>query len=406
MFHSGDYVPHACSWADSKKVNKGAHQSAMGLVQLSNRLMLVPDGQTFEEMGMFGVAYARTPFGKVNANDSRNFWTIIFDSANFAGPVAYFLPEFWGLREKGNEAATAHLKDFSTVPLIGMTGPAWECQAMQSIVDGGVLKLSKMSFPYRNGRSVLWMGQRAHADSDIMDPLEKALASGKLDPSQLLANGHAPSCKHSQRPASFGNAATWGTSSVSAEHGDCVWSVTVANSSCPANGMCALPEYYQNQKPVNPSQASAALRSKRFPTEGNPDAAYDALNTSPPGGCRDSPGPAPQTLYCVKTVDSTWLAYRWYRFVDQPSMQQLHLSDVEKDFMQTRAETLHTMVPTAVSKWINGRHAEAEGMASVDSAAIATPPKGMEQGFVPIILYQGYKKPEGCGPSTAEDYVV
>jgi len=64
--------------------------------------------------------------------------------------------------------------------------------------------------------------------------------------------------------------------------------------------------------------------------------------------------------------------------------------------MQKRVETLHKMVSTPVSKWINNRKAEAEGMASVDPAAIATPPKGLEIGYVPIILYQGYKKPADC----------
>lgn len=398
LFHSGNYNPHACSWADSDKVNPN-HKSSMGLAQLSNRLMLFPDGQTMEEEGMLGVAYARTPFGKVSASDSRNFWTIVMDSANYAGPVAYFLPEFWSLRGKGREKETAHFKDFSTVPEIGMSSPAWECQAMQSYVDGGVLKLSKMSLPQHNGRTVLWMGQRAHPDSDIMDPLERALSTGKLDPSQLLANGVAPSsgsCNHKSRPISFGNAATWGTSSNKIESGDCVWSVQVANSSCPREGMCDLPQYYKSTKPINPSAASAALRKQRFPTEGNPSTAYDALTNSPKGGCRDSPGPADQTLYCAKTVDNTWVGYRWYRFVDQPGLQQMKLSESERGFMQKRVETLHKMVQTPVSKWINGRNADAEGMARMDSAAIASPPKGLEFGYVPIILYQGYKKPALC----------
>jgi len=233
---------------------------------------------------MIGIAYARTPFGKANLTDSRNFWTIIFDSANFAGPIAYFLPEFWSLRGKGREKATINFKDFSTVPLIGMSSPAWECQAMQSYVDGGVLKLSRMSFSYRNGRTVLWMGQRAHDDSDIMDPLEKALSSGKSEASQLLGKGRAPSnCKGSERSASFGNAATWGTFSDTMESDDCVWSAKVANTSCPRNGMCDLPQFFKSMKPVNPSEASVALRKQRFPTEENPNAAYDALATTPKG---------------------------------------------------------------------------------------------------------------------------
>merc|ERR1719316_2290172 len=123
------------------------------------------------------------------------------------------LPEFWSLRR---DASTKDFKDFSTVPRIGMDEPAWECQAMQSYVDGDVLKIARMSMPQRNGRTVLWMGQRGHPASDIVDPLEKALSSGKLDTSQLLAHGNPPSsCRAGTNTAHFGNAASWGTSSLS-----------------------------------------------------------------------------------------------------------------------------------------------------------------------------------------------
>merc|ERR1712072_502407 len=187
-----------------------------------------------------------------------------------------------------------------------------------------------------------------HPASDILDPLENALSSGKLDPSQLLAGGAAPSSCKSSKPAKFGNAASWGTSSLTRE---------------------------------------------------SADGAYDALTTSPMGGCRDSPGPADKILYCAKTFEDTWIGYRWYRFVDQPGLQQMHLSATERAFMQKRVETLHRLVPTSVSRWINGREAAAEGLASMDPAAIATPPKGLEIGYVPIILYQGVKKPADCTDS-------
>lgn len=42
--------------------------------------------------------------------------------------------------------------------------------------------------------------------------------------------------------------------------------------------------------------------------------------------CFDNPGPADQTLYCKRTTDERWLAYRWYRFVDQPEFNQVRSS--------------------------------------------------------------------------------
>jgi len=392
-FHTHEFTPHPCSWDESPDSSK----RTMGLAQLSNRLLLFPDGHSFDEEGMIGISYARTPFGKINATDTRNFWTLIFDSENYAGPVAYFLPEFWKLRPKGDEEDEKDFKDFSNTPEIQMSSPAWECHAMPNYVDGNTHKLIKMSVPRREGRTVLWMGQRAHPDSELMDPLEKALSTGRLDPSQLLKDGTTrPSCR-SHGDAKFGSVATWASYNNVVENGDCLCTLDVKNSSCPRNGNCDVPQYYSSGQHVDPSQASAALRKARFPTQPFPtNDAYDALSQAPKGGCRDSPGPADSKLYCAKTIDDTWVGYRWYRFVDQPGLQQARLSNAERNFMQRRVETLHKMVPTPVSKWINGRNVEAEGLARMDPAAIATPPSGLEHGYVPIVLYQGYKKPAAC----------
>jgi len=260
-----------------------------------------------------------------------------------------------------------------------------------------VTKLLRMSVPQRNNRTVLWMGQRAHEDSELFDPLEEALTTGTLDASKLLRNGTTrPACT-GHGDAQFGDVAKWGEHSNVVEDGDCLWTLKVANESCPANGICNVPEYYEDGKPVDRSRASAALRQTRNPTAPiRTDLAYDALTQAPAGGCRDSPGPADPTLYCAKTIDDTWVGYRWYRFVDQPGLQQQKLSDTEKAFMQRRAETLHRMTPTSVSKWINGRNVEVEGLAVMEAAAIATPPLGLEVGYVPIVLFQGSTKPSEC----------
>lgn len=391
MFHSREVQPHACSWKDSDKVNPDHHRS-MGLIQLSNRLMLFPDGQTFETEGMAGHAYAKTPFGKTHAQDTRNFWTVIFDSENFAGPVAYFLPEFWKLRL---DPKTRDFSDLSDIKKVNGRAPAWECHDMATYVDNNVHKLIKMSMPHHNGRNLFWMGQRGHDESEILHPLEEALSQGALDASKLLSAGQRPPCHSTTTDAKFGNVAKFATSKVAMENGDCMWTLQAANSTCPRNGRCSIPQYYQGGKSIPPSQASAALRKQSFRMQKDSAQAYDALSKAPAGGCRDSPGPSDKKLYCARTIDATWVGYRWYRFVDQPGLQQAGLSQGEKDFMQQRVETLHKMLPTPVSHWINGRKFD-EPSAKVDPAAIATPPSGMEHGYVPIILYQGLKKPAEC----------
>lgn len=276
---------------------------------------------------------------------------------------------------------------------------------MPWIRDGDVHKLMKMSLPYRNGRTVLWMGQRAHDNNELYDPLERALSSGRLDTRDLLDTGHTrPSCRTNQDfyfdwdPKPVPGAPHMGKSHNVVEHGDCLWTITLSNSSCPRTGRCGMPQYYRNGYPVDPSRASSALRNAQFEEESalQEHFAYDALNVEPRGGCRDSPGPASDTLYCSKTLDNTWVGYRWYKFVDQPGLVQQRLTQTQKNFMQARIETLHKMVPSSVSKWINGRNAEAEGMARMDPAAITEPPDGLKIGYVPIILYQGTEQPQNC----------
>ena len=90
MFQFGQFGGHACSQSDLTP----EHPMPMGFVQLSNRLLMFPDGITFAEDGggMLGVGYLKTPFGMVNASDNRNFWTVVLDSTSFSGPLGYFLP--------------------------------------------------------------------------------------------------------------------------------------------------------------------------------------------------------------------------------------------------------------------------------------------------------------------------
>ena len=122
MFQFGAYGGHTCSLADGGM--------AMGFVQLSNRLAMFPDGITFSRQGMLGVGYLRTPFGKKNPTDSRNFWTVVLDSETFSGPIGYFLPEFWKRRPRGLENATAAFEDFGTVPNINVSGGAFEIDSV------------------------------------------------------------------------------------------------------------------------------------------------------------------------------------------------------------------------------------------------------------------------------------
>jgi hypothetical protein len=118
--------------------------------------------------------------------------------------------------------------------------------------------------------------------------------------------------------------------------------------------------------------------------------------------CYSTPGPADTRLFCKRSaVTGYWLGWRWYKFVDQPALQRLNLSQAERSFMQQRVETLHGMVGT-ISRWLKPGKVPAAGakLAELDPVALVSEsavPKGLEKGYVPIALWESQERPEeGC----------
>jgi hypothetical protein len=121
------------------------------------------------------------------------------------------------------------------------------------------------------------------------------------------------------------------------------------------------------------------------------------------------PSPADSRLYCTRTGAGTWIGFRWYRFVDQPELNQVFASlpegqrDAAKCYMQARIERLHEAQqadPTSVPRWFDapqGAKALPGPKVSIDRALLLVPPAGLEKGFVPIpVMERKRQKPEGC----------
>jgi len=387
---------------DDEQVRAGhPHQCQyLGLAALSNQMVMPPDGFAMERDGMLGVAYVKTPFGKKSEDDTHNYWTVVVDSENFAGPLAYWLPEYWQRRQSGWEKKGAILEDIGTVKTMRGGAGAFEWNTIFTYKDGqGDYKLPKMAFPpKRDGRSVLYGWNRAYDASELMQPLEEALSQRSLDPSKVMPNGSRMPCSGRTSSAQIrveGNKGfKFGTLMTTVEDDDCIWSINV--SSCQDHDAeCAVPQYVSSSmQPKEVDKVSSALRNQKF-DEKHAWGPWDALSNPPAGGCASSPGPASSTLYCAQTTAKSWLAWRWYKFVEQPSMARASLNDKEKQFMQSRVETLHKMIGRK-SRWIKSRKASAQGLATIDSALLVTPPSGMEHGYVPVAFYEGTSRPAGC----------
>ena len=97
-----------------------------------------------------------------------------------------------------------------------------------------------------------------------------------------------------------------------------------------------------------------------------------------------APG-AKSKIFRARLADGSTVSYAWYRFVDQPSLQQAGLSDAEKMRLQALVEKIHR-------HWTSDKSylppPKAGSLASLDPAMFVKPPKGMEVGYVPIVIRQ------------------
>ena len=108
--------------------------------------------------------------------------------------------------------------------------------------------------------------------------------------------------------------------------------------------------------------------------------------TSPETGdnCWKKPGPNAGPFE-ARLSDGSVVTYWWYRFIDQPSLQDADLSQAEKNRLQAVVEKIH-------AHWtMDKQYMPPPGMgtlATLDSSLMVAPPKGLEIGYVPVATRQ------------------
>jgi hypothetical protein len=148
-----------------------------------------------------------------------------------------------------------------------------------------------------------------------------------------------------------------------------------------------LPEYFRQE-----GQELRAITADAVPDETGlreatfPPAVTNEDYTSPETGSNAWTKPGPKAgPFRAKLADGSVVTYSWYRFIDQPSLQDADLSDPEKQRLQAAVEKIH-------SHWtLDREYLPAPGLgtlAALDPALIVTPPKGLEIGYVPIVTRQ------------------
>ncbi|MEL7497644.1 MAG: hypothetical protein AAFN77_08550 [Planctomycetota bacterium] len=367
----------------------------LGIAQLSNRLVVPPDGMTFEAEAsgkILGNAWMvldlapednqgdKTPTGN-------NCWTLFLNTDNFKGPVAFWIPETWSqlsrryptINGRGLDARPGLMgsgaMEVNTVPYFESTskdGTGFSrIPPIQFPVDGRgeTILMQDVLFYQRNAltKSGRFDAKKAWQPKLTANPIafDQGSKRTKLDEIDKTVQTKIFDLRGSQ---AFG----------------LQWRPTRERTS-----YRRLPEYFQSLgKKRIVVEKSNVPEDTKLSEQAFAGAQTTQPYQSPTSGIWINPGPKSKPAQ-IKLTDGSVVTYAWFRFVDQPSIQALDWSDEKKANVQLRVEAIHAQY--SIDK--NYLPAPTKGkLVAMDDVMIVEPPKGMEVGYVPIVTRQEMPK--------------
>jgi hypothetical protein len=339
-------------------------------------------------------------------------WTLFFSSENFNGPVAFFPPATWSRISKKNLQAVGRGLDarparmdrgameFNLVPCL-----------KAELRDGTTYsRIPKLSFP-----TELYEGPKEEYKGKLVTPLMQDIT---LYSRQTIYKAVMSWFRHPKGQAASGEFAATGAkanefseaASIDFKQGgkklegisDLVEVINLGDSSTCSWGLIwnepkvaglskgQFPEYFKNGKAIGVFDVpqETGLASETFDRPDS-DHSYHPY-VSPESGAWIYPG-ATGEYKTVTLGDGTKVTYAWYKFVDQPALQNLKLTEDQKRRLQDRIVLLH-------KNWtIDGKYMKPPSkgsLVSMDPKLIVNPPCGLEVGYVPIVIRQESSKQE------------
>jgi hypothetical protein len=377
--------------------NEALPDDRLGIAQLSNRLLIPPDGLPFQggRDGQFlGYAWMALPFTAPTVDDpptGDQSWTCFLNAANFKGPIAFYVPQTW--------SKIARL--FKDPYLVGRG-----LDARPGVVGGGAIEINtvprlqardargtmysripRLRFPVdASGRAVLVQDVTYFARSALWDAVKRWRDEGAACAGAFNAAGAwKPSLSTSPTRYDQAGKPITGVESV------CLTKVFPGGRwgmewfPNPIARAGEFPEYFRQDGdnwtaiPRSAVPAETGLTTRKFRV-----ARKGADYVTPTTDAWKTPGPAtaPTT---VTLADGSEVTYVWYRFIDQPVFQQYHWDEGRKQRLQRLVAEIH-------ARWTIDRPymppPSAGALVRLDPALIVTPPRGMETGYVPIVVGQ------------------
>jgi hypothetical protein len=381
-----------------------AGPDALGLAQLSNQLVIPPDGWTFDlgdqSSSLFGYGYLAVPIVPGNglsgaqAVGAQN-WMLLVNSSNFKGPVALYTAKAYTsinaldgrIAGRGLDAMPAITPslalEINTVPGFTATGS-----------DGVTYRrIAPMAFPVTDPasrRATLTQDFTAYSKRALWNTFSAAMTGVSL-PAQLDGTGaHRVGLNPTGLNSNMADldepvlANTFVTSTVSSNaNGGTAFSLQWGE----ARDAGTLPEYFRRDAsgwtPILASQvpASTNLAQQHFPAlQASAWPTLDTTGNSAWTSTKWAAGP-----FTTRLNDGSTVTYVWYRFVDQPAIARLGLNPTKLLNLQALVERMHRQYGT------NGptmAPPSAGSLVGIDPGMLVKPPPGKEVGYVPIAIGQ------------------
>ena len=370
----------------------------LGIAQLSNRLLIPPDGLTFEgnPNGEFlGVSYMALPLTAPYTDKypvGERSWTLFLNAQNFKGPLAYYLPETWakisenypfdhgrGLDARpSTKNAFGGTMEINTVPKLNAydSNHHYFC------------KIPQLQFPVDSlNRTILSKDVTFYSKDALWNKVTDWKNGGEVPSGRFNARGsYKPSMTVSSGNLHQEGKIVKGIYSIASPaifHGNdfgLKWTGNIVD------GMGYFPEYFKDSAnfrvaiPESMLPPSTRLSGAGFQKPSENPSPYQAELK----GAWRYPGPVAGPFYAFLN-DNSMVVYFWYRFIDQPVFQQFNWSETKKDSLQKLVEAMHenwTIDQTYMKDPSSGE------LVSFDKALFVTPPAEFSVGYVPIVVAQ------------------
>lgn len=377
--------------------NDALPDDRLGIAQLSNRLLIPPDALPFQgrpDGEFLGYAYMALPYTDPTSGDpptGDQAWTCFLSAGNFKGPIAYYIPETWSKIGKIFHYPFIYGRGLDARPG-QMGGGAMEINTVprfDAADAGGTVycKIPRLHFPVDGrGRTRLVQNVTYYSKAALYDAFKAWRDGGPACTGQFEQKGawepalSTRTTRYDQDGKKLSGVERIVDTTVFDGN---VWGLQWREGDISSRGV--FPQYYKQV-----GQERIAVAEKEVPAGTHlADHEFELARpgrpyTSPGSGAWGRPGPSAGP-FTVKLADGSRVTYSWYRFIDQPSLQQYRWSPEKKAKLQALVEKIHAawpidrdyMAPPKLGALVN-----------LDPGLLVAPPRGLEVGYVPIVTRQ------------------